>query len=78
MVVTLVETFKEGKMKENVAKVLNGFIKLTDQEKQELIEQVKEYYSSPFSTKERVQKSLNESHTINFGPAPSACPCCGK
>ena len=65
-------------MNKNVAKVLNGFIKLTPDEKQELIKQVKEYYSHPFSTKEKVEKSISESNSITFGPAPSTCPCCGK
>jgi hypothetical protein len=68
----------EGIMNAKVAKVLNGFIQLNDQEKQELIKTVQEYFKYPNSTEQEVRKFLTESNAITFGPAPSSCPCCGK
>ena len=68
-------------MRENVARALNVFLNLTDSEKSEMLEYLKEYPSYPHSTTGKIQKSLNETRVlgVTFGPAPgSTCPYCGK
>lgn len=59
--------------------VLEGFIKLTNAEKEELIRQINDYNKKSSygqeSFKESVQKSLD---SIVLGPLGSKCPCCGR
>jgi hypothetical protein len=67
-------------MQPKVEVVINGFLKLSENERSEFIDQLEEYNKYPYTTGDKLQKSLNESRTfgVNFGPAPSGCPCCGK
>jgi len=69
-------------MREKVARTLNVFMNLNDSEKAELLEFLKEYPDYPFTTTNKIQKSLSETRGVfgvTFGPAPgSTCPYCGK
>ena len=65
-------------MNVKVAKVLNGFLKLNNQEKKELLEEIQVFFKDPSATERILQESLKGANAITFGPAPSSCPCCGK
>jgi hypothetical protein len=68
-------------MNKKAAHVLQGFLSLSDDDKKEVIKQIEEYKKYPYTTKEIIQKSINESfesNSISLGPSPNSCPCCGK
>ncbi|EGQ7759997.1 hypothetical protein [Vibrio cholerae] len=71
-------------MNKNVARVINGIIKLTSDEKKEFLKQLGELEKYPTLTKKEVEESLqksvvaNESYSVSLGPTPTGCPCCGK
>ena len=71
-------------MNKNVARVLNGIMKLNPDEKEEFLEQLGEFEKYPTLTKKGVEESLqksvvtNESYSVSLGPTPTGCPCCGK
>lgn len=67
-------------MNRSVALVLKGFTELTPAQRQEFISEINNYLNGK-TQEQPLQKSIRESvqgNTINFGPAPSGCPCCGK
>lgn len=60
-----------------VLKVLNGFIKLTDYEKEILIRELNEFTSSSYLEKGNIERRLQAK--MNVGPLDSdICRCCGK
>lgn len=64
-------------MDKKVAGVMRGFIALDSGQRKEFIEALNNYLSG----KELLRKSVDEavrSTTINFGPTPGGCPCCGR
>jgi hypothetical protein len=63
-------------MTENTRRVLKGFIELSDDEKQEFVDELQKWSDLDFSERRRYQKSIQES--VDLGPLSSACPCCGK
>ena len=67
-------------MQPKVEVVINGFLKLSDSEKEEFVNLVEQYKKYPYTTGDEIKKTLDESRTfgVNFGPAPGSCPCCGK
>jgi len=74
-------------MNSNIKHVLSGFKKLTSAERKEFYEIIKNFDDYPYTTENKIDESIalgnvSESHinksTVNFGPAPSGCPCCGK
>lgn len=76
-------------MNERSKKVINGFLNLTSSEKDEIVRLLRDYEKYPALTKEDLKKALgNESfsesrkifndNTVNFGPRPEGCPCCGR
>ena len=64
-------------MDKRVAKVLNGFVALQESQRDEFIEELNKFLSGKVK-EEVLRKSIQESTTINFGPVPSGCPCCGR
>lgn len=67
-------------MDKSVALVLRGFSELNPKQREEFVQEVNKLIEGR-TTKELLHKSLSESirgQTINFGPAPGGCPCCGK
>lgn len=66
-------------MNKQVANVLNGYITLSDTDKREFIQEINKYIEGSDTTKrilnEEVRKTFD---SVNFGPAPGGCPCCGK
>lgn len=66
-------------MNKQVAKVLNEYIALSASDKREFIQEINKYIKSSDATKillnEEVRKAFD---SVNFGPAPVGCPCCGK
>lgn len=76
-------------MNDSVKFVLNGFRKLSETEKQEFFELIKDFDKYPNLTDSDIKdaigmENLSESITINksnnivFGPSPLGCTCCGK
>ncbi len=58
--------------------VLKGFIQLSQQERNELVEELNKLQNPPTpNTRELLERSI-KGEVINFGPAPSGCPCCGR
>jgi hypothetical protein len=65
-------------MDKTVATVLQGFLALNAKRREEFIAEINKHLRGEVAT-ESFQKSIRESaNTINFGPAPTGCPCCGK
>ena len=65
--------------------VLNGFLELSVEDKKELHQLIKDYDNYPATTEKNINESLTEvglesfsKSTVNFGPSPTGCPCCGK
>lgn len=70
-------------MNPKVSKVLKGFFALSDTEKAELIAEINTYQKGDASRRIAQESALNESvrksqASVNFGPAPGGCPCCGR
>lgn len=69
-------------MNRSVALVLKGFTELLPSQRQEFIAEINNYLTGK-TQDQPLQKSIRESvqgnaNTVNFGPAPTGCPCCGK
>jgi polysaccharide pyruvyl transferase WcaK-like protein len=67
-------------MDRSVALVLKGFTELNTAQRQEFITEINKYIEGQ-TQEQPLQKSIRESvygNAINFGPAPTGCPCCGK
>jgi len=67
---------KPKNMTDNTRKVLNGFIELSDEEKQEFINELQKWSNLDFSERRRYNESIQKS--VDLGPLSSSCPCCGK
>ena len=53
--------------------VFNGWLKLTDSEKEEVLEEIRKYQSLNYFEK----RTITERKIIT-GPIDSTCPCCGR
>lgn len=58
--------------------VLRGFVELNATERSELIDEINKYLKGTRELQESVSKSIRNDTTVNFGPAPGGCPCCGR
>ena len=69
-------------MSPKVKSVVNGFVNLSQTERQEFIKEINEFLQKPKPAQESyrggVLDSIEKGAAINFGPAPGGCPCCGK
>lgn len=77
-------------MNEKTKKVIKGFLNLSSSEKSEIVNLLKEYDKYPNLTNADLRKaistesfsesrkSFNNDSTVNFGPRPEGCPCCGR
>ena len=70
-------------MSPKVAKVLKGFHALSDAERSELITEINKYQQATTSIREALRSDISEQvrksqASVNFGPAPGGCPCCGR
>jgi hypothetical protein len=63
-------------MTDNTRRVLNGFIELSDDEKQEFVDELQKWSDLDFSERSRYQERVQKS--VDLGPLSGACPCCGK
>lgn len=63
-------------MNENVYKVLNGFIKLSDTEKSAFIRELVAYQDANYTEKQRIYESVKLKSSL--GPKNSICTCCGR
>lgn len=70
-------------MSPKVIKVLKGFHALSDTERAELIVEINKYQQGNTALREALKSDISESvrksqASVNFGPAPGSCPCCGR
>ncbi|KGF62072.1 hypothetical protein [Pseudomonas lutea] len=71
-------------MSDNVSKIVNAFMKLSDSEKRKVIEVVVKLQRATGALIERQiiksygLESMENATTINFAPVPGGCPTCGK
>lgn len=70
-------------MSPKIAIILKGFYALSDAEKIELIAEISKYQKGSTSIRDALKSDISESIrksqvSINFGPAPGGCPCCGR
>ena len=70
-------------MNPKILKVLRGFYALSAAEKSELIAEINKYQQADATRRIALDSALNESlrksqASVNFGPAPGGCPCCGR
>jgi hypothetical protein len=68
-------------MDKTVATVLKGFTELNEKRRKEFIVEINKYIEGTLSLEsinESFTKSASIANTINFGPAPTGCPCCGN
>jgi hypothetical protein len=72
-----VAIFEEIHVNSKVAIVLNGFEKLDAVEKDEFVSELNKRRSGK---SDELRKSLTEAQrtTMNLGPMPTGCPCCGR
>lgn len=66
-------------MEKKVAHVLKGFLELDREQRAQFVEEVNKIINgtlTPELLKESIRKSM--STTVNFGPPPTGCPCCGR
>ena len=81
-------SFLEVAMNTKLNHVLLGFKKLSNQDRKEFFEIIKGFEKTPYSTEREIDESIGieslrdkrilDNSTVNFGPAPGGCPCCGK
>lgn len=67
-------------MDKAIAFVLKGFSELTPTQRVQCVDEMNKFLNGT-PQEQTVQKSLREAAlgtTMNFGPAPTGCPCCGK
>jgi hypothetical protein len=65
-------------MDKTVSKVMQGFMALDEARRDEFIKELSKYREGK-TPDDVLRKSIREStNTVNFGPAPGGCPCCGR
>jgi hypothetical protein len=65
-------------MNAKTKRVFRGFIELNSTERGELITEMNKYLQGTRELQESLSKSIRNDNSINFGPAPGGCPCCGR
>lgn len=63
-------------MNENVYKVINGFIKLTEAEKTLFITEINKYQNAGYNDKQIITENVRIKCSV--GPKNSICTCCGR
>lgn len=63
-------------MNENVYKVLNGFMKLSDAEKSLFIDELNKYQRANSIEKQTLRESVRLKSSV--GPKNTICTCCGR
>ena len=61
-------------MNERVKRVFNGWLNLTDSEKEELLEEIKKFQQEDRDE----QQIILEKAGVVTGPIGGRCPCCGR
>lgn len=64
-------------MTSNVKKVLKGYLRLTESERTELLQEIEKHRQATFSERTIIEKGISDA--VSLGPLSSgACPCCGR
>lgn len=58
--------------------VANGFLKLTDEEKKEVVTEIQKYYNANPTEKRSLENSIERTAGVVLGPTHGTCPCCGR
>lgn len=65
-------------MNKNTAKVLQGFLRLSQAEQNEFIENLNDYLRRPQYRQFELSEQIRRDAGVTFGPLNEPCPCCGK
>ena len=66
-------------MNEKTRKVFNGWLGLSNSERREFLEAIRDYDSANDSRKTEIRESIRNSVTkMQTGPLGGGCPCCGR
>jgi hypothetical protein len=66
-------------MNDKTRRVFAGWLKLTEGERRDLENAVREYNTATLSEQRRLMESTRDSVTkMETGPLPGGCPCCGR
>jgi uncharacterized protein YihD (DUF1040 family) len=66
-------------MTDKTALVVHGFLKLTDSEKKEVIDELKKYYDIDSQKKIEMGAAYRVKRAgVILGPTSGTCPCCGR
>lgn len=63
-------------MNENVERVLNGFFKLSQDERSRLLNEITLYSGKTYSERSIQEKQVEQRSSV--GPKNSICKCCGR
>ncbi|MCU0350619.1 MAG: hypothetical protein MUF43_07295 [Flavobacterium sp.] len=63
-------------MNENVARVLRGFINLSDIDKAAFIDELNRYQRGSYIERQNINESVQRKSSV--GPKDSVCQCCGR
>ena len=59
--------------------VVNGFLKLTEEEKGEVVAEINKYYKGNQTERRSLENfSIERTAGVILGPTRGSCPCCGR
>ena len=60
-------------------KVVAGFYRLRDIDRDEVFEEIQKFWMADYTEKEHLRENLEERAAVVLGPLdPHRCPCCGR
>jgi hypothetical protein len=62
----------------NVELVFNGFCKLSDSEKKDVIDAIIDYQKADIKGRRAIVEGSEKRARIQLGPVGTLCPCCGR
>ena len=66
-------------MNEKTNRVFNGWLALTENERNDFEKAVREYQAAPIDKRARLRESTRDHATkMQTGPLSQGCPCCGR
>lgn len=66
-------------MTDKATLVLNGFLKLNETEKREVVDEINNYFKADQTRKNSMCESFRrKSAGVVLGPTSGSCPCCGR
>jgi hypothetical protein len=65
-------------MTDAAKKVLAGFVRISADDKKEVLDEINRYYQGNEVTRNNLQESWTKAAGVWSGPVSVGCPCCGK